>query len=258
MEICGFSLWTVLLIGLGVFAASFVDAIGGGGGIISVPVYLLAGLPPHLALGTNKMSAALGTSVATVRYVINGFVDWVLAIPAIFMAVAGAFCGTKLQLMIPENYLKYLLLAVLPIVAVITLRQKKLPEQRGDIAPALQKAIVWGASLVIGVYDGFYGPGTGTFLLLIFCNLAKLDVRTASGNVKIVNLSSNIGALVTSLFAGTVLIPIGLIAAVFSTTGNFLGAGLTIKNGSRIVRPVILTVLVLLAAKILLELFGIM
>ena len=112
-------------------------------------------------------------------------------------------------------------------------------------------------SLVVGTYDGFYGPGTGTFLLLAFCYLGKIDVRTASGNVKLVNLASNIGALATSLSAGKVLIPLGLLAAVFSTAGQYLGAGLALKNGSKIVRPVILVVLVLLAGKILLELFQI-
>ena len=107
------------------------------------------------------------------------------------------------------------------------------------------------------MYDGFYGPGTGTFLLIAFCKLAKMDLRTASGNVKIVNLSSNIGALITSLIAGKVLVPIGLIAAVFAVSGQYLGAGMMIKNGTKIVTPIIFTVLALLFAKIVLELFGV-
>ena len=121
----------------------------------------------------------------------------------------------------------------------------------------LRRVIVWGASLIFGAYDGFYGPGTGTFLLLSFCYLAKIDVRTASGNVKLVNLASNVGALFTSLMAGKVLIPLGLISAVFSTAGQYIGAGLALKNGSKIVRPVILIVLLLLAVKVILEFFGI-
>ena len=137
------------------------------------------------------------------------------------------------------------------------LKQKKFPEEKGLINPWIQRAIVWSASFIVGGYDGFYGPGTGTFLLLIFCNFAKMDLRTASGNVKVVNLSSNIGAVVTSIMAGKVLFPIGIIAAVFSMTGHYLGAGLTIKNGSKIVRPVIFVVLALLAVKIILELVGI-
>ncbi len=112
-------------------------------------------------------------------------------------------------------------------------------------------SIVYLAALVVGAYDGFYGPGTGTFLLLIFCNLAKLDVRTAGGNVKLVNLASNIGALVTSLMSGKVFLVLGLIGTVTSFLGHFLGAGLAIKNGSKIVKPAVILVLVLLAAKVI-------
>ena len=164
----------------------------------------------------------------------------------------------SLQLMMDEQFLKILLLFVLPVIAVVILKQKHLPEQRGEMNEWARRAIVWSASLVIGAYDGFYGPGTGTFLLLVFCYLARVDVRTASGNVKLVNLASNVGALATSLAAGKVLIPLGLVSAVFATAGQYLGAGLALKNGSKIVRPVILVVLTLLAGKVLLELFGVM
>lgn len=256
MELCGYPIWVIFLICAGVFLASFVDAIGGGGGIISVPVYLLAGLPAHFALGTNKLSSCIGTAASTFRYIRHGYVHWPLAVPSILLALLGSHLGTRLQLMVDERYLKYLLLLVLPLVAAVLLRRKKLPEQPGRIHPWLRRGMVWGASLIIGTYDGFYGPGTGTFLLLVFCTAARLDVRTASGNVKLVNLSSNLGAMLTSLLAGKVLAPIGLIAAVFSVAGHYIGAGLTIKNGSRIVRPVIFVVLALLSVKIVLELLG--
>jgi len=252
--ISGYPIWVVLLIGAGVFCASFVDAIGGGGGIISLPVYLLAGLPAHYALGTNKMSASLGTLASMYRYVKNKCVDWGLAIPSIVLALLGAHFGTRLQLVVDGQYLKYMLLIVLPIVAVVLLRQKKFPEERGEIDPWKQRCIVWVASLAIGMYDGFYGPGTGTFLLLVFCNLAKMDLRTASGNVKLVNVASGTSALITSAMAGKVIAPIGLIATVFSIAGHYLGAGMTLKNGAKAVRPVIFIVLAMLAVKVVLEL----
>ena len=258
MDFFGYPLWIVPLVCLGVFCASFMDAIGGGGGIISLPTYLLAGLPMHFALGTNKLSSCIGTVASTVRYIKNGYVDWLLGIPSIALALVGAHLGTRLHLAMDEQYLKLVLLFVLPVIALILLKKKALPETRAPMNKWLRRAIVWGASLIFGAYDGFYGPGTGTFLLLSFCYLAKIDVRTASGNVKLVNLSSNMGALFTSLAAGKVLIPLGLIAAVFSTAGQYIGAGLALKNGSRIVRPVILVVILLLAGKVLLELFGIM
>ena len=210
----------VVIVVIGVFFASFMDAIAGGGGIISVPTYLLAGLPMHFALGTNKFSSSIGTAFSTGRYIKNGYVDWKLGIPSIVLALIGSFFGTKLQLMISE------------------------------VEPKKQMAIVYLAALVVGAYDGFYGPGTGTFLLLIFCNLGKLDVRTAGGNVKLVNLSSNIASLLTSLLSGKVFLVLGLIGTVSSILGHFIGAGLAIKNGSKIVKPVIILVLVLLAAKV--------
>ena len=229
----------VAIVVIGVFLASFMDAIAGGGGIISVPTYLLAGLPMHFALGTNKFSSAIGTAFSTGRYVKNGYVDWKLGVPSIVLALIGAHFGTELQL------------AVLPVVAFVVLRQRQLPEERGQIEPKKQMAIVYLASLVVGAYDGFYGPGTGTFLLLIFCNLGKLDVRTAGGNVKLVNLASNVGALVTSLASGKVFLVLGLIGTASSILGHFTGAGFAIKNGSKIVRPTIIIVLILLAAKVI-------
>ena len=244
----------VIIVAIGVFLASFVDGIAGGGGIISVPTYFLTGLPAHIALGTNKLSACIGTVASTSRFVRNGYVDWKLAVPSVLLALVGAHLGTRLQLAINENALKWLLLIVLPITAFVVLKQKKLPEERGEIDPLKQKLIVFTASFVVGAYDGFYGPGTGTFLILIYCGLGKLDLRTASGNVKLVNLASNIGALFTSLINGKVFIVLGLIGAVFSVAGHYIGSGLAIKDGSKIVRPVILVVLVLLAIKVITEL----
>ena len=243
-----------LIVAVGVFLASFMDAIAGGGGIISVPTYMLAGVPMHMALGTNKVSSGIGTAVSTARFIKNGYIDWKLGIPSVALALVGSFVGTSIQLMIDEVYLQYLLLIVLPVVAFVVLRQRQFPEERGEIDRRKQCAIVWLASFVVGAYDGFYGPGTGTFLLLIYCNLAKMDVRTAGGNVKLVNLSSNIGAFVTSLRSGQVFLVLGLIGAVTSIAGHYVGSGLAIKNGSKIVRPTVVIVLILLAVKVVYEL----
>ena len=240
------TLQMALIVAVGVFLASFTDAIAGGGGIISVPTYLIAGLPAHYALGTNKLSAGLGTIASTGRFIKNGYVDWKLGVPSIVLALVGAHFGTSLQLMIEEKYLQYLLLIVLPVVAFVVLRQRELPEEKGQIAPKKQMAIVCAASLVVG-----YGPGTGTFLLLIFCNLAKMDVRTAGGNVKLVNLASNMGALFTSLMSGKVFITLGLIGTVTSVLGHYIGSGLAIKSGSKIVKPTVVIVLILLAVKVI-------
>lgn len=248
----GFPLWIILLICVGVFLASFMDAIAGGGGIISVPTYLIAftGLPTYYALGTNKLSAGIGTIFSTARFIKNGYVRWRLFAPAIVLALVGSMGGTWLQLHTPDVVLKYLLLFVLPVVAFVTLRNREWPDEPGEIDLRKQMFIVWTGALVIGAYDGYYGPGTGTFLMIIFIRLAKLDTRHAAGGVKVINLASNLGSLFTALAAGYVYIGVGLVSAAASIAGHYIGAGLAIKNGSKIVRPTVIIVLILLTIKV--------
>lgn len=255
--IAGYAIWKVVIICVGVFLSGFVDAIGGGGGLISLPMYFIAGFPTHYALGTNKLSSCVGTTASTVRFLCRGYVLFRLALPSAALAIIGSHIGTKLQLLADDRILKYCLVAALIAVAVVFIRKHDLPEKAGDISPIKQAVIVFAASFFIGMYDGFYGPGSGTFFLLAFCKAAKLDLRTASGNMKVVNLASNIGALATSIIAGKVIFAIGLIAGVFSFAGHYVGAGVMMKNGSKIVVPIIFTVLGLLFIKIILEICGI-
>ena len=237
-----------------VFIAGFIDAIAGGGGLISLPAYMIAGLPAHTAIATNKLSACMGTGLTTFRFAKNGYIPWKIALPCIPAAFIGSAAGAQLTLLISDFYLKVAMLVILPLIAAYVMRDKAFKAEGEE--PPLKKMILigMGVSLVVGVYDGFYGPGTGTFLLLIYCNLAKMDVRTAGGNVKLVNLSSNIGAFVTSLRSGQVFLVLGLIGAVTSIAGHYVGSGLAIKNGSKIVRPTVVIVLILLAVKVVYEL----
>ena len=193
----------VLLICGGVFLAGFMDAIAGGGGIISVPIYLMAfsGLPTHFVLGTNKLSSCIGTAFSTARCIHQGYVHWRLFLPAAGLAVAGSVSAGPSCSFTPDVVLKYLL-AVLPVVAFFTLRTKQWPEEPAPIPPRRQAAIVWAAALLIGTYDGYYGPGTGTFLMLVFIHLGKMDTRHAAGGVKVINLASNIGVCAPALMAG--------------------------------------------------------
>ena len=236
----GVALWVVLLICGGVFLGSFMDAIAGGGGIITVPTYLmgLSDFPIYNALGTNKLSSSIGTVFSTVRFIRQGYVDWVLFAPAIVLALGGSVCGTWLQHHTPAVVLKYLL------------RTRRWPDEPEPLDPRLRRLIVWAAAFVIGGYDGYYGPGTGTFLMIIFVRFARLDTRHAAGGVKVINLSSNLGSLFTALRAGYVLVGVGLISAVAAILGHYIGAGLAIKNGSKIVKPTVILVLLLLTVKV--------
>lgn len=248
----GISLGMVLLICFGVFLGAFMDAIAGGGGIITVPSYLigLGDMPVYYALGTNKLSSGVGTIFSTARYIRQGYVDWKLFAPAVVLALIGSAGGTWLQHHTPDTILKYLLLIILPIMAIITLRTRQWPDTPGELAPKVRRIIVMGAALILGAYDGYYGPGTGTLLMITLVRLAKLDTRHAAGGVKIINLASNWGSLITALRAGYILMGVGLISAMASILGHYLGAGLAIKNGSKIVRPTVIIVLILLTVKV--------
>lgn len=238
-----------------VFLAGLVDAIGGGGGLISLPAYLLAGLPAHYAIGTNKLSSCCGTTVATVRFIREGLVNWKLAIPSIVAAVIGSSIGARISLLIPEQVLVTILLVVLPVTAFIVLNRHifhdNVEEAQTDTPKVYVTAIL--AALIIGFYDGFYGPGTGTFLIIAFTVFAKLGIKTANGQTKVINLTTNITSLVIFILHGQTVFLIGIPCAICNMIGNYIGAGLMMKNGMKIVRPSILVVLVLLAIKVVSE-----
>ncbi len=235
-----------------VFLAGFVDAIAGGGGLISLPAYLLAGVPMHNAIATNKLSSATGTAISTARLCKNKFVDWGVALPCISMALAGSFAGAHLALMASDKILRGMLIPVLPVVAFYVLKKKDL-DDTGNIRISRKKQWLLCAvcSLAVGCYDGFYGPGTGTFLLILYTGVAKLPVAKATGTMKLANLSSNVMALAVFLFSGKIIVLLGLAASVFSIAGHYVGSGMVMKNGNRIVRPIILIVLALLFIKII-------
>lgn len=246
------TLTTFLIVCPLVFLAGFVDAVGGGGGLISLPAYLIAGVPAHLAVGTNKFSSAAGTIFSTGRFIKNGHADFGLAIPGIIAALIGAQIGAQIALTVSDQVFRLVLVVMLPVIALYVLLRKDLePDTSTPISRRKQLVIVIAATLLIGMYDGFYGPGTGTLLILVYVSLAKLDVLTSAGNTKLANLTSNISALVVFLMNGVVLLPLGAAAAVFSIAGHYVGAGLAMKNGSRFIRIIILLVIALLFVKVL-------
>ena len=234
------------------FLAGLVDAIGGGGGLISLPAYLLAGLPVHNAIATNKLSSTCGTALTTVRFIRQGLVNWRIAVPTIFCAIGGSSLGANLSMNVPESVMEAVLFVVLPVVAFIVLSPKTFRDHDQEVK--LDRKL-WITALVsafvVGIYDGFYGPGTGTFLIVAFTVFAKLDIRTANAQTKIINLTTNITSLTIFLLNGQAVILLGLAAAACNMAGNYVGAGLAMTKGSKITRPVILLVLVLLFLKVL-------
>lgn len=236
--------------------AGFVDAIGGGGGLISLPAYLLAGLPAHFAIATNKMSSSMGTTMATVKYGRSGFIPWKTALICVPFALGGSALGAKLALLIADRYFKIILLAILPLTAWYVMRKKTMAADRPPLPFPKTAALAAGTALVIGVYDGFYGPGTGMFLILLLTALVHLTLRNANGLAKVINLSTNIAALTVYLINGKVLLPLGLTAGLFGILGNWLGARCFERVGIRAVKPVMLALLAICFVKVAGELLG--
>ena len=235
-----------------VFLAGLIDSIAGGGGLISLPAYLIAGVPPHIALGTNKTSSSMGTVVSAAKLAKNGFVDRRTAVPGGLCAVAGAIVGATISLYVEDTVITHMMIVILPVVAFYVLRSRTLgeSEKTGTLTGGRLIGAVCGIGLVMGIYDGFYGPGTGTFLLLLLTGLAHLDTRRAAGTTKVMNLSSNLAALATFLINGQVYYCLGLVSGLFCIAGHYIGSSLVVRGGRRVVRPMILVVLCILFGKL--------
>ena len=238
------------------FLSGFVDAIAGGGSIISLTAYLAAGLPSHLALGTNKFSAVLGTSISMARFARNGLIKWSVAGVAFAGALLGSALGANLALYIPERILVYIMLIVLPIIAVMVLRGDGFKQREVKLPRGRLFSYAFLVGFAIGGYDGFFGPGAGTFMIIAFTGILGFDILTACGSAKFVCVASNIAAVITFLANGQVDYLYGIPCAVCSVLGQYIGTGLAMKKGIKIVRPMVLVVIVLLMAKIVWDLIG--
>lgn len=237
-----------------VFFAAFVDAIAGGGGLISLPAYMITGMPAHMAIASNKFSAAVGTLIATVRFIKSGNLHMKAALQTAAFALVGSVIGAKLALFTSDYYLRIAMMILLPCVAVFVLFNRRQMGEESRFEQLSRARVFFGmlaAGMLIGIYDGFFGPGTGTFLILAFTTVLGFDLKRACGNTKIVNLTTNVSALVVFILAGQVYYAVAIPAMFFSILGNWLGSGLAIKKGARFVRPVMIFVLCLLFIKMI-------
>jgi len=240
--------------------AGFFDSIAGGGGLISLPAYFLAGLPPHLAAGTNKFVACLGTLTSTIKYFKSGKVRLFTALCTGVGALIGGAAGAAAALHIPESILHAIILIALPVVAVFLSIKRDFGADGGrdvHFSPVKTVVIAFLIGLLIGGYDGLVGPGTGTFLIIAYAGILGTDLLTASGCAKVGNLCSNIASLMVYLIGGKVLFALAIPAAAFCMLGNYLGARYAIKGGSKNVKKIMFVVLALLFLKFILELCGV-
>ncbi len=242
----------ILLLVIAAFVAGFIDSIAGGGGLISVPALLLAGLPPVEALGTNKAQGMFGAGSAALHYASHGQVDIRRQLPwAVFAFIASA-AGALVATWIPGEALKIALPFVLIAIALYFALKPNMNDvdRTRRISP---KAFGLTVIPLVGLYDGMFGPGTGSFLMLAFVSLAGYGVLKATAHTKFVNFATNVGGLTAFAAAGVVSWKIGLIMGVAQFLGARIGAGLAMKNGAKLIKPLLIVVCIALAIRLLMD-----
>ena len=239
-----------LLLFLAGALAGFVDSIVGGGGLISVPAMLLTNLPPSVALGSNKLSSVFGALTAAITYARSGMVEWSLVKRLMPITFIGSLLGTWLVISIPPLYLKPIIIVLLISVLTFVLFKKDWGAVTTYAGASKKKLVLLAlGSLVIGFYDGFVGPGTGTFLIFMFI-YAGFNFLYSSGNAKFLNFTSNLASLILFLSLGHVDYVLGLSAAAGQIVGATLGARLAIQKGVGLVRFVFIATTVSMLCKL--------
>jgi len=241
---------TLLLLIIAAFFAGLIDAVAGGGGLITVPVLLSIGLPPQVALGTNKLQASFGSGSAMLHFVRSGTVKLSKCISGIIWTAIGAAAGVIAIQQMDAGFLKQLVPWLLVTIAIYTLFTPKLGSE--DIHARLSTKIFYPLfGLSIGFYDGFFGPGTGSFWAMAFVLLLGCSLVRATAHTKVMNFTSNIVALAFFMAAGQVLFMEGLLMGVAQFIGAKIGANLVTLKGAQFIRPVFITVVLLITAKLL-------
>lgn len=235
------------------FIAAVIDAIGGGGGLISLPAYMVAGLPTALASGSNKLSASFGTLIAAVKFLRSKKVLLVPSLCAVAGAIPGAYLGAELLSRTPENIMRLVILGVIPVMALVMILKRNAPEREHLELTKGKYLLCALTGLLVGLYDGFCGPGTGTLLIMGFTWIVGMDTVTASGSAKIVNLASNISALLSHALNGNILFALAVPAMLCAAAGGYIGSALAIKKGAKFVRIVMMCMMVVLIVKLFID-----
>ena len=243
----------VLVLCVFAFCGGLVDAVAGGGGLILVPALfaVYSSTPPALLLGTNKLSSIAGTTFATLRYAWSVPIRWRTILPAALVACGGGLAGAKAVTLIEPGLLRPLILVMLGTVAIYTLTRRNFGSKPGRrVRLEIEGPGVAALAAVVGFYDGFFGPGAGSFLLFGLVRLFGYDFLGAAAATKVLNLATNFGALMLFVATDNVLYAVGLPMAASSIVGGMLGAQLAVRQGSRFIRRMFLLVVVALIAKL--------
>ncbi len=243
-----------LLFGTGL-VAGFVDSIAGGGGLITLPVLLNLGLDPKLALGTNKLQATFGSGSAAWHYARAGTVSLSECKPGFVVTFIGAALGTWLVQRLPRDFLMHSIPVLLAVVAVYFLLKPNLGD--ASAPPRLSRTgFAVGFGLLLGFYDGFFGPGTGTFWAMAFVLGLGFNLVKATGHTKVMNFASNLSSLLFFLWGGNVLLAAGLTMGLGQLLGARIGSRTVVAKGAKFIRPIFIAMVLALTAKLLYDLYA--
>lgn len=251
--------WGMLIfVVIAAFAAGWIDAVVGGGGLLQLPALLLIpGIAPVQALATNKLASVFGTATSSITYYRRAKPDIRTALPMAGIALAGSFGGAAVATVLPPAAFKPIIVVALLAVAIFTVFKPEMgAATKLRFAGHKHHIMAGAAGLVIGFYDGMIGPGTGTFLVIALVALMGYDFLQASAKAKIVNLATNAGALLLFIPHGSVLWLLGGILAVANVAGSYLGSRMAIARGSTFIRVVFLAVVVALIGKLGVDLWN--
>jgi hypothetical protein len=243
---------TFIFLCLGGFLAAFVDSIAGGGGLISMPVLMMAGLPAHLALGTNKFGGAFGCFSSAYKYAKSGATNKELLKKLIPYTILGCILGVKCVLSISDEILNIMVFVMILTVTIYTYRSKTLGTE-DKFEELTKRNINLGKIMAfsLGFYDGFFGPGTGTFIAFALIKIYGFDFLHASANTKILNFTSNFIALLLFMVSGQILYKVAIFYALSMMIGGYIGAKVAIKKGSTLIRPIFLIMALGVAVKLI-------
>ncbi len=246
--------WHYLLLLLCALAAGFIDAVAGGGGLLTIPALLWAGLPVQTALGTNKMQACCGTALAVRNYSRAGLIHWRDVRTGVLVTLVFAALGAWTVGRADTAFLKRLIPWLLIAIAIYTVLSPRMGAVKSQARLSPVTFALLGGS-VLGFYDGFFGPGTGSFWTLACVLFAGMDLRHSTAFTKVMNLTSNLASLAVFLAAGSVVFQVAAVMIAGQLAGAQLGSGMVIKNGPAIIRPVLLVTVLVLAGKLIWEQF---
>ena len=249
-----FEIWQIVILMAAGFIGGFIDAIAGGGGLICLPALMAVGVPAHAALATNKLQGSFGTLTATLNFIKKGYIDYKEVFLGIVFTFLGTIIGTTLVLFIDAKFLNYIIPVLLIGMVVYTVFSPNLGEIERE-ARLSKKAFFIIFGLTLGFYDGFFGPGTGSFWIFAFIGLLGVSMKKAVANKTILNFTSNFVALVIFIMGGEVIWLIGILMGLAQIAGGYVGSVFVIKKDVKYIKSIFLVMVMVTILKIVYDIF---